>query len=256
MLQLVAAGKVRLDDSVERWLPGLVPNGAAITIQDLLDHTSGLFNYTDDSDFDQAVVADPARTWSPRELVAFATAHPPLFPPGTGWFYSNTNYVLLGLVVEAASGTTLEQQLRERIFQPRALEATSFPSGTLIDGEYAHGYVGPATLPVPPGTLLDVGETRSRAACRSLFVASCTTRRSYCIHFGVCEGWPLPASRRAPSSGACTADEDVGSAVGDEDVFAAVVVERLSVEATEESLELEPRYIEEPEPFVLGCPPQ
>jgi len=204
VLQLVAEGKVRLDDSVERWLPGLVPNGAAITIQDLLDHTSGLFNYTDDSDFDQAVVADPARTWSPRELVAFATAHPPLFPPGTGWFYSNTNYVLLGLVVEAASGTTLEQQLRERIFQPRALEATSFPSGTLIDGEYAHGYVGPATLPVPPGTLLDVGETRSRAARRSLFVASCTTRRSYvstseCARGGRCllRGEP-PQAGRAP----------------------------------------------------------
>ncbi len=156
VLQLVAEGKVRLGDSIERWLPGLVPNGDAITIDDLLDHTSGLFNYIENPDFQGAVLADPTRSWSPRELVAFATAHPPLFPPGTGWSYSNTNYVLLGLVVEAVTGTPIEQQLRERIFEPLGLDATSFPSRTAIDGDYAHGYIGPATLPMPAGTLVDI----------------------------------------------------------------------------------------------------
>jgi D-alanyl-D-alanine carboxypeptidase len=156
-LQLVAEGKLRLDESVDRWLPGLVPNGDRITIRQLLSHTSGLFEYQRDEGFVSAVIADPAREWSPRELVRIATAHPPLFPPGTGWSYSNTNYVLLGLVVEAVTGKTIDQQLRERIFDPLALAATSFPAGTGIEGEHAQGYIGFATLPsLPFGTLMDV----------------------------------------------------------------------------------------------------
>jgi D-alanyl-D-alanine carboxypeptidase len=156
VLQLVAEGKVRLADPVERWLPGLLSNGSEITIRDLLDHTSGLFNYVDDPDFKRALIADPTRSWSPRELVAFANAHAPLFPPGTDWSYSNTNYVVLGLVVEAVTGTALERELRERIFEPLGLAATSFPSGTEIEGEYAHGYIGPVTLPMPPRALIDM----------------------------------------------------------------------------------------------------
>jgi D-alanyl-D-alanine carboxypeptidase len=157
VLQLVAEGKLRLDESFDRWLPGLVPNGDRITIRQLLSHTSGLFEYQGDKGFVSAVIADPSREWSPRELVRIATAHAPLFPPGTGWSYSNTNYILLGLVVEAVTGETIDQQLRERVFDPLALAATSFPAGTEIEGEHAHGYIGSATLPsLPVGTLMDV----------------------------------------------------------------------------------------------------
>ena len=157
VLQLVAEGKLRLDESVDRWLPGLVPNGGAITIRELLNHTSGLFEYQGDEAFVSAVIADPGREWSPRELVRIATAHAPLFPPATGWSYSNTNYVLLGLVVEAVTGKTIDQQLRERIFDSLALAATSFPAGTEIEGKHAQGYIGFATLPsLPIGTLMDV----------------------------------------------------------------------------------------------------
>jgi D-alanyl-D-alanine carboxypeptidase len=157
VLQLVAEGKLRLEESVDRWLPGLVPNGSAITIRELLNHTSGLFDYPGDEGFVSAVIADPAREWSPRELVRIATAHAPLFPPGTGWSYSNTNYVLLGLVVEAATGKPIDQQLRERIFDPLTLSATSFPAGTEIEGDHAQGYIGFATLPsLPFGALMDV----------------------------------------------------------------------------------------------------
>jgi D-alanyl-D-alanine carboxypeptidase len=147
VLELVAEGTLRLDDPVERWLPGLVAKGRAITIRELLGHTSGLFDYLEDNAFVRAVVAHPGRSWSPRKLVAIATSHPPLFLPGDGWSYSNTNYILLGLVVEAAGGTTLTQQLRRRLFEPLGLTATSFPTGTHIDGAHAHGYIGPATLP-------------------------------------------------------------------------------------------------------------
>jgi D-alanyl-D-alanine carboxypeptidase len=161
VLQLVAEGKLSLGDSVERWLPGLVPNGGAITLRELLDHTSGMFNYTEDQTFGDAVVSQPSRTWQPRELVGYATSHGPLFPPGSSWSYSNTNYVLLGLVVETVTGTPLEQQLRERIIGPLGLPATSFPSEVGIAGPHAHGYIGTATLPLPRGTLLDVTDLLS-----------------------------------------------------------------------------------------------
>jgi D-alanyl-D-alanine carboxypeptidase len=157
VLQLVGEGKLHLGDSLESRLPGLVPNGDRITIRQLLNHTSGLFDYQGDEAFVNAVIADPAREWSPRELVSIATAHAPMFPPGTGWSYSNTNYVLLGLVVEAVTGKTIGEQLREQIFHPLGLAATSFPSGTEIEGEHARGYIGFATLPsLSSGTLMDV----------------------------------------------------------------------------------------------------
>jgi D-alanyl-D-alanine carboxypeptidase len=162
VLQLVAEGKLSLTDPVERWLPGLVPNGGSITIRELLNHTSGLFNYTDDDGFRTTLATEPTRSWSPQELVAIAIRHPPLFPPGTNSSYSNTNYVLLGLIVETVTGTTLGQQLRNGLFQPLALGSTSLPTTLPIDGSYAHGYIGWRTLPsLPVGTLVDVSATLS-----------------------------------------------------------------------------------------------
>ena len=156
VLQLVGEGRLSLDDSVERWLPGLVPNGDRITVRELLNHTSGLFDFTDDKTWVSTVIANPARDWPPRELVAVATAHPPMFAPGTAWWYSNTNYILAGLVVEQLTGTTLEQQLRQRIFKPLGLEATSLPTAPEIEGAHAHGYVGFGTIPsLKAGTYLD-----------------------------------------------------------------------------------------------------
>jgi D-alanyl-D-alanine carboxypeptidase len=165
VLELAAEGRLTLDDSVERWLPGLVPEGRSITLRELLNHTSGLYNYVDDPAFVAARIADPGRVWSPRELVAVATSHPPNFPPGTGWSYSNTNYVLLGLVVERVTGRTLADELRTRIFQPLALASTSFPTGTEIDAPYAHAYlVSRPPLPFPAGTLIDISTIVSPSA--------------------------------------------------------------------------------------------
>jgi D-alanyl-D-alanine carboxypeptidase len=141
VLQLEAEGRLDIDDPVERWLPGLVPNGGAITLRELLNHTSGLYNYTDDNDFIQRLIADPGRAWPPRDLIAFALAHPPLFAPGANWSYSNTNYILLGLVVEAVTGKALGQVLQERIFTPLTLTATSFPLGIELAPDFVHGYV-------------------------------------------------------------------------------------------------------------------
>jgi D-alanyl-D-alanine carboxypeptidase len=157
VLELVGEGRLGLDDSVERWRPGLVPNGGNITIRELLNHTSGIYNYTDDPVFDQVQIADPLHIWSPRQLVAAATSHPALFAPGYGWAYSNTNYVILGLVVESVTGAPLEQQLRSRLFDPLALRSTAYVPQVDTSGSLAHGFIGSATFPdLPAGTLIDV----------------------------------------------------------------------------------------------------
>lgn len=165
VLQLTAEGRLRLRDSVEQWLPGLVPNGRAITLRELLGHTSGLFDYDDDGAWVKARIADPGRVWTPLELVAVATRNPPRFRPGSDWSYSNTNYVLLGLLVEAVTEHTLGEELRARIIVPLGLRSTSYSGRTAIGPGAAHGYLGRAPgLPVPAGRLVDVSSRVSPSA--------------------------------------------------------------------------------------------
>jgi D-alanyl-D-alanine carboxypeptidase len=139
-LQLVGEGKLALDNTVERWLPGLVPNGKKITVRELLDHTSGIFDVTNDQGFIARVLWKPTQAWTPRKMIAIATAHKPLFAPGTAWSYSNTGYIVLGLIVEAASGDSIATELDRRIFTPLHLSATSFDRSPRIAGAHAHGY--------------------------------------------------------------------------------------------------------------------
>ena len=143
-LQLVGEGRLRLGDTVERWLPGMVPNGSAITIRMLLNHTSGIFDYVTDADWYAAVLANPYRYWSPEELVAVATAHPPLFPPGHGLAYSNTGYILLGLVLEKVTGQPVQDLVTQRVVRPLRLHGTFFATSARFSGPYAHGYFPPS----------------------------------------------------------------------------------------------------------------
>jgi len=143
-LQLVGEGRLRLGDTVERWLPGLVPGGEKITIRMLLNHTSGIYNYTEDPGFIPAILADPYRYWSPRELVAVATSHEPLFAPGTSWSYSNTGYILVGLVLEKVTGTPIQTLLDRRVIKPLHLHDTFFATSGRFRGSYAHGYLPPS----------------------------------------------------------------------------------------------------------------
>jgi D-alanyl-D-alanine carboxypeptidase len=140
VLQLVDEHRLRLGDTVERWLPGLVPGGARITLRELLGHTSGLADYASDAAFLRRTVAQPRRRWTPRELVRVALAEGPVARPGERFAYASTNYVLLGLVVEHATGTSLGRQLRRRIFTPLRLQGTSFTPGPRVRGHFVHGY--------------------------------------------------------------------------------------------------------------------
>jgi D-alanyl-D-alanine carboxypeptidase len=140
VLQLVDEGRIRLGDTVERWLPGLIPGGDRITVRELLGHRSGLADYAGDAAFARETLAQPRRRWRPRELVRVALAEGPVARPGERFAYASTNYVLLGMVVERATGTSLGRQLRDRIFVPLALEDTSFAPAQRFRGRYVHGY--------------------------------------------------------------------------------------------------------------------
>lgn len=141
VLQLESEGKLAIDDPVEKYLPHLVPNGNAISLHELLNHTSGLFDYSDDRAYSQAVFDNPERTWAPLELAAIALKHAPYFAPGGDYHYSNTNYLLLGLVVEAVDGKPLEQSLQQRIAGPLGLAATSLPTTIQLAPDFVHGYL-------------------------------------------------------------------------------------------------------------------
>lgn len=135
VLQLVAEHKLSLNDSVEKWLPGLVPGGRNITLRMLLNHTSGLFDYINDpGSLARMIGADPSPAM-PTQLLAVAAQYPPLFTPGARYEYSNTNYIALGLVLEKASGQKLETLLQRRIIEPLGLRDTYLAtSGTSRDG--------------------------------------------------------------------------------------------------------------------------
>jgi D-alanyl-D-alanine carboxypeptidase len=125
-LQLVAERRLALSDSVERWLPGVLPYGDRVTVRQLLNQTSGVPDY---------IVAaltglyrgDRVRSWRPRELVALVAGLDQEFPAGSAWSYSNTNYVLAGMIIERVTGSNLGRELKRRIFGPLQLRDTYFP---------------------------------------------------------------------------------------------------------------------------------
>ena len=126
VLQLVGEGKLSLDDTVEHWLPGAVPNGDKITLRNLLSHRSGLYDYLSDPRVLKPYLSGNfGYSWTPRRLVAVSASHKPLFAPGTTTSYSNTNYILLGLIVEKATGNSIGAELKRRIFAPLQLRSTS-----------------------------------------------------------------------------------------------------------------------------------
>ncbi|MEU1862755.1 serine hydrolase domain-containing protein [Streptomyces gardneri] len=141
VLQLVAEGRVGLDDTVEEHLSGVVPNGGHITVRQLLHHTSGLANYTDVLLRKPDPVRDAQRaTYTPRELIALVADAPNRPAPGTVWEYSNTNYVVLGLLVEDITGRSLRHETERRILRPLRLSGTSFPTTAHLAGSRLHGY--------------------------------------------------------------------------------------------------------------------
>jgi D-alanyl-D-alanine carboxypeptidase len=159
VLQLIGEGVLSLDDKVDRWLPGMVPAGDGITLLQLLNHTSGLYNYTEDLPDAAGIVRDRFMHWDPLRAVSMATEHDPLFEPGATWSYSNTNYVLLGLVIEAATGHSYATEVEDRILRPLELRQTLVPGDDVALPEpHAHGYLS------VDGELVDMAEFNASQA--------------------------------------------------------------------------------------------
>ncbi len=142
ILQLVDEGKLGLDDPVSEYQPE-VPNGENITIRQLLNMSSGLYNYSDDEAFNETLDEEPDKVWAPEEVIEIGFQHDPYFAPGEGFHYSNTNTVLLGMMVEQITGRPLEQEFQERLFDPLGMTGTLLPqrSSAAIPEPYSHGYM-------------------------------------------------------------------------------------------------------------------
>ena len=139
LLQLVDEGKISLSDKLSEYFPDY-PNGQNITIQMLGDMRSGLFNYTEDENFQEELLQDLTKPFTPEEVLAISMKHGPYFPPDSSTHYSNTNTVLLGLIIEKITGNPLQTEIQNRILDPLGMKETYFAVDTTFPEPHAHGY--------------------------------------------------------------------------------------------------------------------
>ncbi len=133
ILKLVTEGKLKLTDVLEAYVPG-IKNGNLITMRQLLNHSSGIFNYTDDP------ALNSHSKVTPTDLVGLAKKHEPYFEPGTSWHYSNTNFILLGMIAEQVGGKPIAELIRTKLLVPHKLEHTFFDGTEPVNGTIAKGF--------------------------------------------------------------------------------------------------------------------
>jgi D-alanyl-D-alanine carboxypeptidase len=177
LLQLVDEGKVGLDDPLSKFDLGVtIPNATNITLRMLCNMTSGLFEVYHVAALDQLDLGPDAQV-DPRTLIALAVAEPVYFPPGQGWYYSNTGYLIVGLVIEAVTGQPAGRVIEERLIKPWGLTKTTFPTTSAMPEPSAHGYTlgeGGAwvdeTVLLPPGAIGTAGVMTSDVADMRVWV--------------------------------------------------------------------------------------
>ncbi|HEK9103769.1 TPA: beta-lactamase family protein [Bacillus pseudomycoides] len=146
VLQLAGENRLNLDDSIEKWLPGVIQGNGydakQITVRQILNHTSGIAEYLRSKEAD---IMDTKRSYTAEELVKIGLSMPPDFAPGKGWSYSNTGYVLLGILIEKVTGNSYAEEIENRIIEPLELSNTFLPgNSSVIPGtKHARGYVQP-----------------------------------------------------------------------------------------------------------------
>lgn len=155
LLQLAAEGRLSLDDALSRylgdqaWYPRL-PNGPAITLRHLLTHSSGLPEYVEQESLWQAIAANPDRNWTPEARLAEILDAKPAFPAGQGFAYADTNYILLGMVIEQVTGRPYEQVQAERLLKPLGLKETQAANQRALPGLTAGYSALPPFFHMPP----------------------------------------------------------------------------------------------------------
>lgn len=145
-LQLVKEGGIGLDDKVEKYLGGMqwysrMPNAKDITVRQLMNHTSGLVRYEFKDQFTKDLTANPEKTWKPEELLAYLLDEKPPFEAGKGWDYSDTNYIVLGMIIEKVTGRKFYDEANRRVIKPLKLKNTIPQDGIKLKG-VIQGYAG------------------------------------------------------------------------------------------------------------------
>jgi CubicO group peptidase (beta-lactamase class C family) len=154
LLRLVDEGKVRLDDKISTWLPQ-VPHADRVTLGQLAQMTSGYVDYViGNKAMNDALYVDPFRPWTTNELLGFAVDQPLLYEPGTNWDYAHTNYVLLGLALEKATGESMPKLLSEKVLRPLGLTNTANSDTAEIPAPVLHAFTSERrdALKIPTGT--------------------------------------------------------------------------------------------------------
>lgn len=150
-LALVARGRLSLDDTIGKWLPGLMPRARKVTLRQALNHTAGLPDYIRDPAFLRIFLRDPSRGMTPRRLLSFVRNKPLRHRPGTKYEYSDTDNIVVALMAEAAAGKRYERLLRELVFRPLKLRRTSLPRTLAMPAPFLHGYDVPDPTAPEPG---------------------------------------------------------------------------------------------------------
>lgn len=160
MLQLVEAGQARLDAPISEWLGDepwfdRLPNARGITLRMLLNHTSGVPEHVQSPDFTAAIAREPMRVWKSTELIAFVVDKPAVFAAGEGWSYADTNYILVGMIIERITGRAFYDEARDRLLVPFNLTRTAPSDRRELPG-LVSGYIGEGNpFPVPREVAVD-----------------------------------------------------------------------------------------------------
>jgi D-alanyl-D-alanine carboxypeptidase len=146
-MQLVKEGKIGLDDKIEKYLGrepwfSRLPNAKDITVRQLMNHTSGLVRYEFKEQFTKDLTANPGKTWKPEELLTYLLDEKPPFEAGQGWDYSDTNYIVLGMIIEKVTGRKFYDEANRRLVKPLRLNDTIPQDGPRLKG-VVQGYAGP-----------------------------------------------------------------------------------------------------------------
>jgi D-alanyl-D-alanine carboxypeptidase len=155
-LALVNDGVLTLDSRIGEVLPDLPQSWSAITLRQLLQHTSGIASFSKDPEWQQQLAMNPAMPITPQALVAFVADDPLAFPPGSEYAYSNTDNIVIGLMAEAADGRSYDELLRELVFSPLKLKRTSLPTELAFPRPYVRGYdIAPPSPPEDTSSLIN-----------------------------------------------------------------------------------------------------
>jgi D-alanyl-D-alanine carboxypeptidase len=154
-LNLIGAGKFGLDDTIGQRLAGMPAAWKTVTVRQMLNHTSGLPDYTQSKGFAKQAEKDPRGYVSPREIIAWVSNDPLEFTPGSKYEYSNTDNIVVGLIATAVTRESYDETLKQIVFDPAKLGQTSFPTKVALPKPFIHGYlVSPGEKPEDASTLL------------------------------------------------------------------------------------------------------